>query len=214
MAYIYKIFNDINNKLYIGKTYYGLDRRFREHCKAALKDISANRPLYRAMRKYGFDKFHIELVEETDKPEEREIYWINKLGTYHNGYNATLGGDGKPLIDYNLALQKWNEGLNCLQISKELACSSDQVSKILQYYGVNKEARLQRSHEWRYIAVNQYSKDGKLINSYKSIASAAKWLIDQNIAFASLSTIAGHIKEACVGIRKTCYGYFWKLATN
>jgi hypothetical protein len=34
------------------------------------------------MRKYGIEHFHAELIEETDQPEEREIYWIG----YFNGY--------------------------------------------------------------------------------------------------------------------------------
>jgi hypothetical protein len=34
------------------------------------------------MRKYGVEHFHIELIEETNNPEEREIYWIEKLNAY------------------------------------------------------------------------------------------------------------------------------------
>lgn len=56
------------------------------------------------MRKYGIENFHIELIEETTNPEEREKYWIEYLGTYKNGYNATLGGDGKHYLDYDLII--------------------------------------------------------------------------------------------------------------
>ena len=109
MAYIYKIFNDVNDKIYIGKTEYSLKNRFSAHCYDALKrsDKTEKRPLYRAMRKYGVDKFHIELIEETDNPAEREIYWINRLQTYKYGYNATLGGEGKKYIDYDLVIEKY-----------------------------------------------------------------------------------------------------------
>lgn len=51
------------------------------------------------MNKYGPEHFHIELIEETDNPEERERYWIQYYGSYHNGYNATLGGDGKSWLE-------------------------------------------------------------------------------------------------------------------
>ena len=51
------------------------------------------------MNKYGIEHFHIEIIEEIDNPEEREIYWINVKDTYTYGYNATLGGDGKTFID-------------------------------------------------------------------------------------------------------------------
>ena len=33
MAYIYKITNDINNKVYIGKTIKTVEERFRQHLK-------------------------------------------------------------------------------------------------------------------------------------------------------------------------------------
>lgn len=56
------------------------------------------------MRKYGTEHFHIELLEETDNPEERETYWIEQLGSFKWGYNATLGGDGKKYIDYDLVV--------------------------------------------------------------------------------------------------------------
>lgn len=32
MSYIYKIINDINNKIYVGKTDFSLEKRFKEHC--------------------------------------------------------------------------------------------------------------------------------------------------------------------------------------
>lgn len=99
MAFIYKIYNDINNKLYIGKTEYSIDKRFKEHCREALKNKNKNRPLYSAMRKYGQEHFFIQKIEETDNSEEREKYWIAFYNTYHKGYNATKGGDGKPYID-------------------------------------------------------------------------------------------------------------------
>ena len=52
------------------------------------------------MRKYGVEHFHIELIEEADNPEEREIYWIENKRSFKNGYNATMGGDGKQLYDH------------------------------------------------------------------------------------------------------------------
>jgi len=43
------------------------------------------------MRKYGTDKFTIEILEETSNGNEREIYWIQELNPH---YNMTSGGDG------------------------------------------------------------------------------------------------------------------------
>ena len=55
MAYIYKITNDINNKIYIGKTEFSIEKRFHEHCRDAFKERNEKRPLYAATFKYGYN---------------------------------------------------------------------------------------------------------------------------------------------------------------
>ena len=60
MAYIYKITNTINGKMYIGKTELTIEKRFQQHCKDSQRDKMSNRPLYKAMRKYGVEFFSIE----------------------------------------------------------------------------------------------------------------------------------------------------------
>lgn len=37
MAYIYKITNDVNGKIYIGKTYNSIEKRFKEHIADGVK---------------------------------------------------------------------------------------------------------------------------------------------------------------------------------
>ena len=63
MAYIYQITNDINGKVYIGKTEQSIEKRFSEHCQDAYKERNITRPLYSAMRKYGLEHFHIEMLD-------------------------------------------------------------------------------------------------------------------------------------------------------
>lgn len=53
---IYKIINLINGKIYIGKTKYTADARFKAHVINS-KNESNDTYLYRAMRKYGLDNF-------------------------------------------------------------------------------------------------------------------------------------------------------------
>lgn len=74
---IYIIKNDINNKVYIGKTLLPtIQERFKEHLKDAPRRNFEKRPLYRAINKYGAEHFYIELVEECDAKilAEREIF--------------------------------------------------------------------------------------------------------------------------------------------
>lgn len=110
MSLIYKITNDINNKIYIGKTEYTENIRFQQHIRDSKKDRCKNRPLYRAMNKYGVEHFNIEKIEDCENDDiacGREQYWIETLRTYVgfddcNGYNATLGGDSKKYKKYNI----------------------------------------------------------------------------------------------------------------
>ena len=39
MAYIYKIINNINQKIYIGKTSSTIEKRFKEHCNDSKKKM-------------------------------------------------------------------------------------------------------------------------------------------------------------------------------
>ena len=54
MAYIYKIINKINNKIYIGKTTQSIEDRFNQHKNKSKK---LNTHLYNAMRTYGISNF-------------------------------------------------------------------------------------------------------------------------------------------------------------
>ena len=59
MAFIYKIINDINQKIYIGKTKSSIQTRFKQHLYSVTHHKSKSM-LYDAMNKYGADNFIIE----------------------------------------------------------------------------------------------------------------------------------------------------------
>ena len=77
---IYKITNLIDGKFYIGKTVKTLEERFRRHL------IRKSSPkLTNAIRKYGKQNFIIEMIELCDSIgvlNEREKFWIKKIGRY------------------------------------------------------------------------------------------------------------------------------------
>lgn len=128
---IYIIKNKINNKVYIGQTIHTIETRFLNH-KAASKIEDTK--FYRAIRKYGFENFYIELIEEVSEEllDEREIYWIKNFDSYFNGYNSTLGGCGHREIDYEKIYTLWKEGRAVSEIAKETAHARDAVSRILK----------------------------------------------------------------------------------
>lgn len=92
---IYKIKNLINEKEYVGCTISTLKKRFEEHIFRCLKTDS-NTKLCNSIRKYGFENFRIELIDECDVSNiyEKEKHFINKMNTFENGLNTTYGGEG------------------------------------------------------------------------------------------------------------------------
>jgi len=90
MGDIYCITSPIG-KQYIGQTKHSLDHRFKQHKNPSSKCIA----LKNAGNKYGWGNMTIKLLEKChrDKLDEREIFYIDTMGTYApNGYNLTLGG--------------------------------------------------------------------------------------------------------------------------
>lgn len=97
---IYVITNRINKKQYVGLST-NCVRRWYDHRSKSInshKKDDIEKPLYRAMRKYGLDNFSFSILEECPKELlcEREVFWIEKLKSYSDGYNATIGGDMIP----------------------------------------------------------------------------------------------------------------------
>lgn len=211
MAYIYQITNDINGKIYIGKTENNIQKRFNEHCKDAFRERCEKRPLYAAMRKYGIEHFHIELIEETDNPEEREIYWISEKNSYHNGYNATLGGDGKKYIDENQVIQMYQTELNAIKTAEKLGICQDSVLNILKRNNIEIVSSQEINRKTNGKTVVMLSLDDKPIQEFVNMADAARYLIDNHFTNCKYTTIRYHISEVCNGKRKTTAGFKWQF---
>ena len=60
---IYKIVNDINDKVYVGQTIRTLVQRFQKHCSYS-DDVNHTMAIKKAIHKYGRDHFKIVLLEE------------------------------------------------------------------------------------------------------------------------------------------------------
>lgn len=97
--YIYKITNNINGKLYIGK-----------HSTDKLNDgyIGSGIRLHQAYNKYGIENFtkeYLAFCDTEDKLNWLERFYIKKYNTYNNesGYNLTEGGNGSPMKGKHLS---------------------------------------------------------------------------------------------------------------
>ena len=209
-GYIYKITNLINQKAYIGKTTSTIEKRWKEHCQDYKRRQYEKRPLYDAMNKYGIENFSIEKIEEVDinSLSERETYWIGYYNTYKNGYNATLGGDGKILYDYEIIAELIRDEKTTKQICSIIGCCEGVVRLVAQKY----DLLITRLPDCinKAIPVHQFDKQGNYIQSFDSYADAARWLEDNKYVSGNLSGVRAHIGEVCKGKRKSAYKFIWK----
>ena len=134
MIGIYKITNKVNGKCYIGQSIH-IQQRLNRHKTAPFNpnDQSKNTPLYQAIRKYGLDNFHFEVLCECAKEElnEKEQFYIAQYKSHNRkyGYNQTDGGDNVADVCKKLNRQK------VLSIIAQLKTTTS-ISDIALQYGV------------------------------------------------------------------------------
>ena len=114
---IYKATNLINNKVYVGYDSNWPKRKY-EHKQDSK---TSEQVFYRAIRKYGWENFHWEILyQSTEGLHTKNImenYFIVEYNSYihfedANGYNMTLGGEGTiGYVHNNATKQKISENL-------------------------------------------------------------------------------------------------------
>ena len=132
-GFIYKITNKVTGKSYIGQTRYTVEFRWRQHQHK--KDGCY---FHNSIHKYGAENFIVETLEECDFEDldSREIYYIAKYDTFNNGYNTTIGGDGRRKIVTD----------NQYEEIRELYLSGFSSTKIAELFKVDKATILKILH--------------------------------------------------------------------
>ena len=222
MYHIYKITNLINNKLYIGKTHLpNIQQRFRQHLSDAKKSHREHRPLYDAIKKYDAENFKIELIEtvESDKIAcERENYWITHFHTYVgfadcNGYNATLGGDGKQYINRERVketLLKFPD-----KVSEEIAeicnCCADIVRDVAKENNIHIKTSQELTREKLKREIHQIDlQTNEILNTFESIQDACVYLKSTYNIKSKYNSMRAYISQVARGIKKQAFGYHWE----
>ena len=119
-----------------------------------------------------------------------------------NGYNATIGGDGKAYIDRELVIRIYNEIQNQKKVAELLNISVDSVHDILIQNNILIKSSKEFLKELNRKSIAMMDKDTlEILKIFSSIKEAEDFL---GISYRS------HISEVCLGKRKTCHGYKWK----
>jgi group I intron endonuclease len=204
MGIIYEIINTINNKSYIGQTRRSLNERINNHKNEKVK----NTPLYNAIRKYGWENFDIQIIDncEISKLNDNEIYWIVEKNTlYPNGYNLTSGGNQYGHNEYTKnKISNLRKGIKFSDAHKENIRKSRLGTTIPE----SQRKKMSKSHKGiihteetkRKLKYNQphrkevgrFDVCGKLVKKYESIKDASR----------DLNCSPGNVSECCNGKRK------------
>lgn len=202
-GYLYAIISP-SGKQYVGKTYLTIKERFEQHCKEAHKERSKHRPIYRAFNKYGSKMFVRELAHlEEGELEIAEIQYIKDLDTYHNGYNATLGGDGKRYIEATdqEIIGLYKELHQAIKVAEAVGCCADTVSAVLHANGI----RITNGSDYPIYCINKIG-DKK---EFDTFGDAAQWLIDNNLTVATFKSVRKGIGKAIRGERHSYLKMKW-----
>jgi group I intron endonuclease len=214
-AGIYQLKCIVNNKIYIGQAQ-NILRRFNDHRKNRNGHlIYRDCVLYRAIKKYGWDKFEISVLERVDNfglLNEREIFWIDKLNPE---YNMKDGGDcARGWNHTEKAKKKMSETKSKMYLGKNnpfygKTHSEETKEKIRQArFGkkLSKEHRdkISKSNKsyLRKKKVVQCDLEGNKIMTHTSVNEAAKHV------GVSQGTMSSHL----TGRNKTCKGYVFRYA--
>lgn len=197
MAFIYKITNLLNGKIYIGQTRMTVKQRMYKHySRANQNDITG---IDAAIKKYGKENFSVETLEECeeDKLDERERYYINLFSSYDNGYNLTLGGqDGVgslKMFDVEEVKNALQESGNIKQASKILNCCEETLSSFMKRNSIENPYQNKGKVENIFGKGKQF-KEGdqvkkvyckELDKSFSSLKECAQFLIDNGYSKAS-----------------------------
>lgn len=206
---LYLITCSVTDKSYVGKTYDSIESRWNQHIRESKR--FPHRKFYAAIIKYGPDNFIVEEIASAEENELEilEIKLIQELDTYKNGYNSTLGGDGKRYITISdsAIIDKYHELKSIKDVSRQLKIDEGSIRKILASNSIELYKPLKPNKK-----TNIYS---DTLNMYfGDTEEIAHYLIDNKIANAPYVSVRRSILRVIDGTRKTYLKHRFSIETT
>lgn len=222
MIGIYCITNKITGEKYVGQSIDIEYRKQQHYYNYKYKGSEPNKALYIAMRQYGPENFIFSILEECTIQElnEKEVFWIKNLDSYHHGYNMNIGGDNFSIGENNLNTKLTDEDV--LIIRKRVHLGKEYPKDVYKDY----EDRISYSRFWSLLHGTTWKNvDTSMIKPIKidnngSKNPKAKLTEDDVVEIRrrkyvlkeSISDIYQDYKDkvAFSSFEKAMYGYTWK----
>lgn len=151
MYSIYKIENTINGHMYIGQTKYP-KHRFIKH-KSDARRNALTYPLYRALNKYGFDKFsYIILISDLDKEyadwfEKMYIFTLTPIYNIKPGGAREIAQETKDKIRAALTGRKLSEEHKTKCVAKLVANNIARTGKPGKKHTEESKRKMSEAHK-------------------------------------------------------------------
>lgn len=209
---IYKAINKITNEVYIGVTFKLMKGRQNDHLQKAKKNVGGK--FQQAIRTYGSEAFEwvqIDTANSSNELADKEKDYVIKYDAKDNGYNGDRGGgfqkniyqydlDSGVILStfYSLTEAAENVGVDKKTISK--ACLGEIKNCAGYYWSYNLLNKYKAEEDLRKKKVIQFSLQGEVVRSYKSVTEAA----------TSTGTNSSSIAKCCRGEYKIAGGFYWE----
>lgn len=225
-GYIYLIYNDVNNRKYVGQTTTTIEKRWIDHKCAIKRTDRYNTPLYVDMRKIGIEHYSYKmikkicsstkelLIKELDKNEK---YYIEhyKTSIDYDGYNIENGGrhNIKRVYQYDCDLNLISIYSGLKEASKETGieesiirrvCTHDRLTGnnyVWCYEGDNPIPPINRQQRGKRYKYYMKTADGNIVESFNAIKDISKYFNLKNCKNSILSV---------VNTNKRYRNYYWE----
>lgn len=205
-----------------GKKYIGQTINFKNRMqKYACNDSKGQIAIYRAIKKYGWKSFDVDILLEVKRKDNiREVLnifesaFIKNLNTIDPyGYNLTYGGDCKKLSASTIEkIRLANIGKKSTDIAKKNMSVSglnmdvdkrEKINNAIRSMSTEARERINAGvREKKTVKVSQYSLDGEFIKTYSSIREAS---VCTGVSVSGIGVVARQIRN-----RKIAGGYDWR----